>query len=52
MSTAMIVRLHASGIIYAGARYMLHTCLSVCDRLTGSSSVLTSFGFLRCPVAV
>lgn len=42
----------SSGIKHAGVRYMLCTCLSVCDRLTAWSSVLTSFRFLHCPAAV
>lgn len=46
------MRLQASVIIHAGVKYMLHTCLSVCDTPTGLSEVLTVFRFLRCPVAV
>ena len=41
-----------AAIVYVGSRCVLHTGISVCDRLTGVSRVLTSFRFLRCPVAV
>lgn len=42
------VAMNASGLINAAVKYMLHTCLSVCDRLTAWSGVLSSFMFPRC----